>query len=94
MGAAPPLVQLAANHPVDAARLSHEFRRLAKYVAGIQATDYQVGKYVDFHRRRGRVTADPTLEDCFCVLARPTSFGLARSDGNQHAVFTCLAATT
>lgn len=79
MGAAPPLVQLAANHPVDVARLSHEFRRLAKYVAGIQVTDYQVGKYVDFHRRRG-LSPRHAFDRLLFGLSRGGWLGMALAD--------------
>lgn len=37
---------------VDAAALEAEHTRLARYVAGVEATPYQRGKYVDFHRKR------------------------------------------
>ncbi|HEX6244226.1 MAG TPA: hypothetical protein VFZ61_25090 [Polyangiales bacterium] len=37
---------------VDAGALAAEHARLARYVAGVEATPYQRAKYVDFHRKR------------------------------------------
>jgi hypothetical protein len=79
MGAAPPLVQLAANHPVDVPRLSHEFHRLARYVAGIRPTEYQTGKYVDFHRRRG-LAPRHAFDRLLFGLSRGGWLGIALAD--------------
>ena len=79
MGAAPPLVRLAVNLPVDAPRLSAELHRLARYVAGIEPTTYQVDKYVDFHRRRG-LKARHAFDGLLFKLTGAGWLGLALAD--------------
>lgn len=85
MGAAPVLVQLAANHPVDVPHLSHEFRRLTQYVAGVRPTEYQVGKYVDFHRRRG-LSPRHAFDRLLFGLSRGGWLGIALADAYTGTV--------
>jgi hypothetical protein len=79
MGAAPRLVQLAANHPVDASALGDEFRRLSSYLVGVTPTDYQVGKYVDFHRRRA-LQPRHSFDRVLFGLSQRGGVGLALAD--------------
>jgi hypothetical protein len=39
-------VQGSANE----ARVAEEFQRLARYLTGVEASDYQISKYMSFHR--------------------------------------------
>lgn len=59
--------------------LDAEFRRYANYLAGLEPTAYQLGKYRDFHSRR--TLAPTTAFDAFLLrISRSGRLGLALSD--------------
>jgi hypothetical protein len=64
---------------VDAGALEAEHARLALYVAGVEATPYQRGKYVDFHRKRS-VHPRGSFDRILVGLSRWGRLGLLLAD--------------
>ena len=64
---------------VDAGALEAEHARLARYVAGVEATAYQRGKYVDFHRKR-TVTPRGSFDHILVALSQWRWLGLVLAD--------------
>jgi len=65
------LVSAAAGARADDQELGAEHTRLARYVAGVETTPYQISKYVDFHRQR---EVEP-LNEFDAFLLRLSSWG-------------------
>jgi hypothetical protein len=61
----------AGGQIADEQELGAEHARLARYVAGVEATPYQISKYVDFHQRR---EVEP-LNEFDAFLLRLSSWG-------------------
>jgi hypothetical protein len=75
-----------AMKDVDELALGAEHTRLARHVAGVEATAYQIGKYVDFHRRR-QVEPLNDFDRFLLRLSNSSALGLSLSDAYTGTLY-------
>jgi hypothetical protein len=52
------LETIGVQSSTNEASAAEEFRRLARYLTGVEASDYQISKYIRFHRLNAIAPAD------------------------------------
>ncbi len=82
--AAEPVAPSAAE--ADEAALTTELVRHARYLTGIEPTDYQIGKYLDFHRQRALAPRNG-LDALLLRVSRLGWPGLALADAYGGALY-------
>lgn len=72
--------------PTDRATLEQEAKRFIPYVAGVKPSEYQIGKYVEFHAQRG-IGAAHGFDAWLAKWARTSGFSLALADAYSGLLF-------
>jgi hypothetical protein len=75
----------APARAADERELGAEHRRLARYVASVEATDYQISKYVDFHQLK---SVEPLNDfDRFLLRLSRSGVGLSLADAYTGTLY-------